>query len=101
MRPAFLQLRSGASRDVAVAQEGWKLLVRFKRQEAVRTWLYNVGVDSGETVDVSSTYPIRAAYLFSLIEQQIEERGHSAAGNTKAKIPKELRKRLSALGYVD
>jgi arylsulfatase len=110
-KPAFSEY--GASRIHTVIEQDWKLVDNPDDLQPAcipgppgkppltypiaRLELYDLAHDPGETANLASRQPSRAAELSRLIEQRFSHLPHRARPQ---QIPEKLRKELSNLGYV-
>lgn len=95
--PLFATGVVGEPRTFALRTERYKLIADLGTGAAV---LYDLTVDTGETLDVSASRPEALARLRERLERHVASTTATLAPRTET-VPPRLRERLEALGYVD
>lgn len=96
--PIFSYLHLDGPARVSVQEGSWKLIQRIDGETLIWPRLYHLEDDPEEEHNLAERYPIRTAYLASLLRQKLATGTFLPA--EEAAIDEELRRSLEALGYV-
>ncbi len=96
-RPVFSHLRLGrAPLQYSVFDGRWKLIQVHR--EPLRTLLYDLREDPGETNDLAAALPVRTALLEGLLRERLAQGPGDAADEIE--LTEDLQRSLRALGYL-